>query len=142
VLTVALRWPERLWAPLTAAFVNGHPLLTSLADDGDRRGDGAPVLVAHSTPGLAARHLADPAGAAPAVLHAVGRLLVIGEPQDVHVHRWTFARPTGRREEPYALVDGDRIVGVCGDGWGDTPKVESAWLSGVRLGRALAARLT
>ena len=63
-------------------------------------------------------------------------------PQDVHVHRWTFARPTGRREEPYALVDGERLVGVCGDGWGETPKVETAWLSGVRLGRALAARLT
>jgi predicted NAD/FAD-dependent oxidoreductase len=69
-------------------------------------------------------------------------LLHVREPEDVHVHRWTFARPTGRREQPYALVDGDRPVGVCGDGWGEAPKVETAWLSGVRLGRALAERLT
>ena len=34
-----------------------------------------------------------------------------------------------------------RLVGVCGDGWGPSPKVETAWLSGTRLGRALAQRL-
>lgn len=124
------------------AFVNGDPDVGWIADDGRRRGDDAPVLVAHSTPELAARHLDDPAGAAPAVLRAVRRLLDLGEPEDVHVHRWTFARPTGRREEPFALVEGDRPVGVCGDGWGEAPKVETAWLSGVRLGRALVARLT
>ena len=148
VIAVAGRWTERTWdgasptGRFDGAFVNHDPDVAWVADDGRRRGDDAPVLVAHSTPGLAARHLDDPAGAVPAVLQAVRRLLDIGEPQDVHVHRWTFARPTGRREQPYALVDGDRPVGVCGDGWGETPKVETAWLSGVRLGRALAERLT
>ena len=147
VIAVAGRWSGRTWDGVSptgrfdGAFVNDDPDVGWIADDGRRRGDDAPVLVAHSTPDLAARHLDDPAGAAPVVLRAVRRLLDIGEPQDVHVHRWTFARPTGRREEPYALVDGERLVGVCGDGWGETPKVETAWLSGVRLGRALAARL-
>ena len=147
VIAVAARWADRTWDATSptgrfhGAFVNDDPDVAWIADDGRRRGDDAPVLVAHSTPGLAARHLDDPAGAAPAVLDAVGRLLDVGEPEDVHVHRWTFARPTGRREEPYALVDGDRIVGACGDGWGETPKGETAWLSGVRLGRALAEQL-
>ena len=130
-----------------------RPLRRGLRQRRPRRRPGSPTTAGAAAttprcwsptrrPSLAARHLDDPAGAAPAVVQAVRRLLDIGEPQDVHVHRWTFARPTGRREEPYALVDGDRPVGVCGDGWGETPKVETAWLSGVRLGRALAARLT
>lgn len=148
VIAVAGRWSDRTWDGVSptgrfdGAFVNGDPDVSWIADDGRRRGDDAPVLVAHSTPELAARHLDDPAVAVPAVLQAVRRVLDIGAPLDVHVHRWTFARPTGRRQESYVLVDGDRPVGVCGDGWGQTPKVETAWLSGVRLGRALAARLT
>lgn len=141
VIAVAARWADRTW-DLDGAFVNGDPDLGWIADDGRRRGDGAPVLVAHTTPELAARHLDDPSGAAPAALAALRRLLDLGEPEDVHVHRWTFARPVGERTVPYALVDGDRLVGVCGDGWGETPRVETAWLSGVRLGRALAGRLT
>ena len=140
VIAVAARWADRTW-DLDGAFVNGDPDLGWIADDGQRRGDGAPVLVAHTTPDLAARHLEEPAGVAPAAVQALRRLLDLGEPEDVHVHRWTFARPVGERTDPFALVDGDRLVGVCGDGWGPTPKVETAWLSGTRLGRALADRL-
>ena len=147
VIAVAGRWADRTWDGVSptgrfhGAFVNDDPDIGWIADDGRRRGDDAPVLVAHSTPELAARHLDVPAAAAPVVLEALRRLLDVGEPDDVHVHRWTFARPTGRREEPYALVEGDRLVGACGDGWGARPKVETAWLSGVRLGRALVERL-
>jgi hypothetical protein len=147
VIAVAARWADRTWdgasptGRFDGAFVNDDPDVAWIADDGRRRGDDAPVLVAHSTPQRAARHLDEPAGAAPAVLDAVRRLLDVGEPEDVHVHRWTFARPTGRREASFALVEGDRLVGACGDGWGEAPKVETAWLSGVRLGRALADRL-
>jgi renalase len=140
VIAVAARWADRAW-DLDGVFVNGDPDLGWIADDGRRRGDGAPVLVAHTTPALAARHLQDPAGVVPDTVGALRRLLDLGEPEDVHVHRWTYARPVGERTEPFALVDGDRLVGVCGDGWGATPKVETAWLSGVRLGRALVERL-
>ena len=74
---------------------------------------------------------------------AVRRVMDVGEPADIHVHRWTFARPVGEREASYALVDGPGgSVGICGDGWGPKPKVETAWLSGMRLGRALAQRLS
>ncbi|CAM3868339.1 NAD(P)/FAD-dependent oxidoreductase [Nocardioides zeicaulis] len=149
VLALAARWPDRTWdavsptGRLDGAFVNDDDTLAWVADDGRRRGDDAPVLVAHSTPGFAAGHLDDPSAAAPAMTAALRGLLDLPEPDDVHVHRWTFARPVGEREAPYALEDGDGLlVGVCGDGWGPTAKVETAWLSGTRLGRALAGRLT
>lgn len=151
VIALAARWDRRTWDAISptgrfdGAFVNGDPALGWVADDGRRRGDEAPVLVVHSTPELAARHLAEPAGAAPELIAAVRRLMDLGEPADAHVHRWTFARPVGEREASYALVDGDResgLVGVCGDGWGPKPKVETAWLSGMRLGRELADRLS
>lgn len=147
VLALAATWPERTWDDLSptgcfdGAFVNGDPDIGWIADDGRRRGDDAPVLVVHSTPELARQHLTDPAAAGPVLVAAVRRQMDLAEPVDVHVHRWTFARPVGVREQPYALVEGDgRLIGVCGDGWGATPKVETAWLSGTALGRELIRR--
>lgn len=147
VIAMAARWPRRTWDDISptgrfdGVFVNGDPSIGWVADDGRRRGDDAPVLVVHSTPDLARRHLADPPAIAPELVAAVRRLLDLDAPEEVHVHRWTFARPVGEREESYALVEGDgRLVGVCGDGWGPTPKVETAWLSGTRLGRELVRR--
>lgn len=149
VIALAARWDRRTWDAVSpsgrfeGAFVNDDPAIGWVADDGRRRGDDAPVLVVHSTPELAARHLADPAGAGPELVAAVRRVMDVGEPADIHVHRWTFARPVGEREASYALVDGPGgSVGICGDGWGPKPKVETAWLSGMRLGRALAQRLS
>ncbi len=148
VIAVAARWPRRTWDDVSptgrfdGAFVNGDPTISWVADDGRRRGDDAPVLVLHSTPDLAGRHLDDPSAAGPELIAAARRLMALEEPTDVHIHRWTFARPIGERKESYALVDGpDGLVGVCGDGWGATPKVETAWLSGRRLGHALVERL-
>lgn len=136
-LAVVLGWAERRWpADLHGAFVHDDPAVEWIADDGDRRGDAAPVLVAHTTAGLAAGHLEDPAAAVPAVVAAVRAALGIDEqPAWTEVQRWTFARPAAPREEPFGLVDG---IGLCGDGWGAPAKVESAWRSGTELGRALA----
>ncbi|WP_369140697.1 NAD(P)/FAD-dependent oxidoreductase [Modestobacter versicolor] len=136
-LAVALGWPQRSWpADLHGVFVHDSPVLGWVADDGDRRGDGAPVLVAHSTPALAAAHLDDPDAAVPAVVDAVRTLLGIDAPPEwTHAHRWSFAKPDEPRSEPFGLVDG---VGRCGDGWSAPSKVESAWRSGDALGRALA----
>jgi renalase len=139
-LAVALGWSDRRWAAdLHGVFVHDSPVLDWLADDGDRRGDGAPVLVAHTTPALAAEHLADPDRAVPAVIAAVRRLLGIdADPDWTHVHRWTFAKPTTPREALFAL---DAGIGLCGDGWAAPSKVEGAWRSGDALGRWLAASL-
>ena len=141
VLALSARWPDRAW-DLDGAFVNGHDVLAWVADDGRRRGDGAPVLVAHSTPDFAGRHLVEPQAAVPAMTAALCDLLGLASPTETYLHRWSVARPRGERAEPFLLAPaGDRLVGVCGDGWGATPKGETAWSSGHALGRALASRL-
>lgn len=148
VLALAARWPQRTWDDVSptgrfdGAFVNDDPVLSWVADDGRRRGDDAPVLVAHSTPDFAGGHLEDPTAAGPELVRALRDVLDLPEPTDSHVHRWTFARPLGERDEPFALVEGSAgLVAACGDGWGASPKVETAWRSGRDLGRALGQHL-
>lgn len=136
VLALAARWPERIW-DFDGLFVNDHPVLDWVADDGRRRGDGAPVLVAHSGAEFASRHLEDPQAAGPELTGALADLLDLSTPTSTFVHRWTFAKPSGSRSQPYALVDG---LGLCGDGWSDKPRVESAYLSGRALAQALLER--
>ncbi|MDG4801685.1 FAD-dependent oxidoreductase [Micromonospora sp. WMMD980] len=139
-LSAVLRFPSRRWPDFRGAFVNDHPVLSLVCDDGDRRGDGAPVLVAHTTPQFAAGHLLQPTGARAAIEQAVRDLLGLGEPAaSTHVHRWTYARPAAVGEGGTYHLDRDGI-GLAGDAYG-RPRVQSAWRSGHDLGRALAARL-
>ncbi|MFB9600818.1 NAD(P)/FAD-dependent oxidoreductase [Saccharothrix longispora] len=138
-LVATLEYPTRDWVPFHGAFVNDHPVLTTLFDDGSRRGDDAPVLVAHTGDAFAGQYVADADAAAEDVEAAVRDLLHLPEAAvRVHVHRWTFARPATPGTAPFHL-DGD-LVGIAGDAWG-SPKVENAWLSGTLLGEALATRL-
>lgn len=146
VIAVAGEWAARTWS-LDAAFVNDDPDITLVADDGARRGDGAPVLVVHTTPARARAHLAAPEDAIGPALAAAGRLLDLGvAPRWTHAHRWTYAKPvTTHGAAPYLLVAGARgPLGVCGDSWcpAGAPRVEAAWLSGHRLGTELGRRLT
>jgi predicted NAD/FAD-dependent oxidoreductase len=136
-LAVVLSFDRRSWpADLHGVFVSDHDVVAWIADDGDRRGDGAPVLVAHTTPDLARAHVTDPDAAAPGVTAAVSRILGLdARPAWTTVHRWTFARPAEARPEPFGLLDG---IGACGDGWAAPSRVEAAWTSGTALGRALA----
>ncbi|MDQ1123177.1 NAD(P)/FAD-dependent oxidoreductase [Microbacterium trichothecenolyticum] len=138
VIAVVVRWDERQWdADLHGAFAEGDADVSFLADDGDRRGDGAPVLVAHTTAERARRHLDDPEGAIAPVLAATRRLLRIDvEPVSAHAHRWTFARPARATGEPFFRSAG---LSVCGDAWGDSAAVRTAWASGDALGRLLSA---
>ena len=133
VLALAAGWPNRRW-DFDGLFVHDSPVLEWVADDGARRGDGAPVLVAHSTPAFAATRLVDPPAAGPELAAALCGLLALDPPDWSRVQRWTFAKPVGTREQPHHL--GPARVGLCGDGWGAS-KVEAAWLSGTGLGRAL-----
>lgn len=140
-LAAVLRFPTRRWPDFRGAFVNDHPVLNLVCDDGDRRGDGAPVLVAHTVPEFAAGHLAQPTGAGPAIEQAVRDLLGLPEQAaHVHVHRWTYAKPTSDAGGDTYHLDPDGI-GLAGDAFGK-PRVQSAWRSGRDLGRALVARLT
>ena len=140
VLALAAGWDERRWdAGFDGCFVQDDEVLGWIADDGRRRSDGAPVLVAHSTSPCAERHLAQPENATADLLAAVRRVLGVSvEPSWTHVQRWSFARPAEPREQPFHL--GAARVGLCGDGWG-SPRVETAWLSGHLLGLELAQRL-
>ncbi len=75
VIAVTCVYDRQHWVDLDGVFVNDDAVLTWIADDGRRRGDGAPVLVAHVQPcpgcpapdgpgdGRAARRRGDSAGA-------------------------------------------------------------------------------
>ena len=141
VLALTAGWAERTWADLDGAFIHGDPVLAWVADDGRRRGDGAPVLVGHSTTDFAARHLEDPEAALAPMVDALREGLDIpAAPAYAKVHRWSFARPTKQRDDPYFLDDDG--LGVCGDGWHGKSRVEAAYLSGRALGRVIADRLS
>ena len=144
ILTLVCQWPQRCWEPFAACFVNNNPALSFVADDGDRRGDGAAVIVAHSTPALAAEFLTDPEAATATLRTAVARLLRITEPPALcQIRRWSLAKPAN-----VASGSGTRFamapnrLGLAGDAFDPRPRVEAAWVSGDALGRALATGLT
>ena len=141
VLALAAGFDARTWDDaFDGCFVDGSDVLGWVADDGRRRGDGAPVLVAHSTSPFAAQHLDDPDAATDAMVRATAAVLGVAEPPTwTSVQRWTSARPAEPRDEPFHL--GPARVGLCGDGWG-SPKVDTAYLSGRLLGERLAEELS
>jgi hypothetical protein len=140
-LALVAHWPARAWPSIDGAFVNDSPVLTFVADDGRRRGDGAPVLVAHSDPVLAAAHLDDPRAAGPLMLAELRAALGIASAPDAwDVRRWSLAKPLASRDDPFHL--GAAGIGLAGDGWHGPSRVEAAYLSGLALGEAIAARLT
>jgi predicted NAD/FAD-dependent oxidoreductase len=135
-IAVAAAWTTRRWREdLHGAFVDGSDVLAFVADDGDRRGDGAPVLVAHTTAAFARRHLEHPDVAVAPVVDALRDLFGIADaPVSTHAHRWSFASPARQHPEPF-LVRGR--IGVCGDAWGERSSVSTAWASGHALGQNL-----
>ncbi len=138
-IAVVLEWETRNWDPFRAAFVNNAPEVLTFADDGDRRGDNAAVIVAHTTEQSAREHLDDPDAAIAPTSVAVQRLLGLADaPTRTFAHRWTFARPTTQHPEPFYWGDG---IGVCGDAWGERSSVGTAWASGDALGGAIAVAL-
>jgi len=138
VISVAAGWSRREWPPMTAAFVNDHPVISLVADDGARRGDAAPVLVAHSVSDVARRYDSCPSDAVAPVLDALRRLLGLRtDPVWTHAHRWRYAAPTADRDDTFHL--GDDGIGLAGDGWGSA-RIETAWRSGTDLGRILVER--
>ena len=139
VLTLVAAYEERCWPELDGVFVNESAVLVFVADDGRRRGDDAPVLVAHSGAVVAASHLDDPAAAAPLLLDALEHAVrATAKPAWFDVRRWSLARPRAQAGAPYWF---DGAVGVCGDAWGAESRVETAWTSGDALGRVVAAQL-
>lgn len=136
-IAVVATFDGRSWPELDGVFVNDSPVLTFIADDGRRRGDGAPVLVAHVQPVLSAAHLDDPDTVIPLALAEMSAVLGLrSDPAAVFAKRWSLAKPVNPRPEPFWL--GRERVGICGDAWHGPSRIESAYLSGRALGRALA----
>jgi predicted NAD/FAD-dependent oxidoreductase len=136
-VSLVARFDERRWPELDGVFVNESPILTFVADDGRRRGDGAPVLVAHADPVLSASHLDDPEQLQVVMLDELRTVLALeADPTDVFVKRWSLAKPVRPSEDAFFL--GSNRIGLCGDGWHGPSKIEGAYLSGRALGRAIA----
>ena len=118
---IAAGWAERCWRDLDGVFVADDADLTWVADDGRRRGDGAPVLVGHTTAAFAGAHLDRPADAAAPALAALRRVLEIDRPPRVVLPAALVAGPPGpaaRRPVPPRRVDGRslwRRLGVAAD---------------------------
>lgn len=138
-IALVARYAARTWPRFDGAFVADVDEVRWVADDHRLlSGQGAPVLVAHSTARFAREHLADPDAAVVPMLQALDTVLGIGEqPLATSVQRWTFAQPATTRPTTFHL-DPAR-VGLCGDGWSERSRVEAAWLSGDDLGAALVA---
>ena len=135
VLAAVLTYPERLWPDFRGAFVDDHPVLATVCDDGDRRGDRAPVLVAHSTAGFARPHLGDPVPAAAGLEGAVRDLLGLPAATETRVHRWAYAQPAPGRGDCVAAGG----VVLAGDAFGK-PRVQTAWESGRAAAAAVLGR--
>ena len=119
-------------------FVNEHPVLTWIANDGHRRGNNDPVVVAHVHPDLAALHLLEPSAVIPTVIDSLLPLLgLMKHPQWSSAMRWTYAKPTSARAD-LCFFDEEVGLGLAGDSWAGGPKVEAAWLSGHALGQQIS----
>lgn len=138
VIAVTLVFDQKEWIEIDGVFVNDDPVVTWIADDGSRRGDDAPVLVAHVNPVFAAGHLEDPSGVLPQTIAAVRRVLQIEPlPSWTWAHRWSLAKPLAALDEACWIHEA-LPLGLAGDAWAGGPRVEAAWLSGRALGAALA----
>ncbi len=139
VVTVVASFPRRTWHAFDGMFVHESPV-SLIVDDGRRRGDGAPVLVVHSTHDAALEHLDNPGGFVEPALAEVRRLIgEIGEPAWCEAKRWGSAEPRRTRSQTFWL--GPQPVALCGDGWSARSRIEAAWTSGRDAGRALLERL-
>jgi predicted NAD/FAD-dependent oxidoreductase len=137
-ISVVASYDSRDWLDIDGVFVNDSPVLTFIADDGRRRGDDAPVLVAHAHPVLSARHLDNPdAVIAPVLAELESVLGITASPSSVIAKRWSLAKPVNPHAEHYFLSETG--IGLCGDGWHGPSRIESAYLSGRALGRAMAS---
>ncbi len=104
-----------------------------------RRG-GPESWVLQATPEWSRRHLEDDSEhVVQAMLGALGDCAGLEIPVPIHAgaHRWRYARYEAAADGVGMLWNPALSLGACGD-WLLGPRVECAWLSGDRLGKAIA----
>ena len=110
-----------------------------------RRGDGAPVLVAHTTPDRARAASRRPGRRDRPGRRRPDRAARHAEPDVDPRPSLDFRQARGAaRRRRSTCTRRRRPVGLAGDQWcpQGAPRVESAWRSGTDVGRAMAAALT
>jgi renalase len=132
-------------APLALAFdgvrLEGHPMIDFIAANHSKpgRADVASFVV-HARADWSQAHLEEGGDAIAA--HLLEGLLSFASNRPSVVvstaHRWRYAR-VEVENGPMLGLDRARSIGVCGD-YLAGPRVESAWLSGYRLGRQMTGR--
>jgi renalase len=140
VIVVSMLFAEKSWQDFDGIFDNSTSAVTWIANDGSRRGDHAPALVAHVHPVLSSHHLSDPSGVIPFAVSAVQKILgCVSEPAWTSAHRWTFAKPVEGTtlSEPLFYTGPRDEIFMAGDSYSDRPRVEAGWISGSALGNYL-----
>jgi predicted NAD/FAD-dependent oxidoreductase len=136
-LSLVTIWDDRDWEDFHVAFVNHADEVQKLIDDGSRAGDNAPITIAHAPTAFSAEYLEDPARAVVPMLSRVTRILGTGRsPLWVGVQRWTNSRPQTASADG-SWWEADARLGLAGDGWSGSPRVEGAYLSGHDVARRL-----
>ena len=130
-------FPRRAWPDFRAAFVNGSDDLALIVDDGDRVGDGAPVLVLYrpgvptTWPDVAAGH----GTWLSATVAAARSILDLPPPVWTAARTWRLAQPAVRDEQPFGQPRPDLFL--VGDGWSGKPRIGAALTSGISAARAI-----
>jgi renalase len=132
-LSLVTIWDGRDWDDFHVAFVNHADEVQKLIDDGSRAGDNAPITVAHAPNAFSAEYLDDPARAVVPMLSRT--------PLWVGVKRWTNSRPQVSSADG-SFWEPDARIGLAGDGWGGSPRVEGAYMSGWDVAHRIARDLT
>lgn len=126
--------------PFDAASITGDDLSWVSREAAKPGREAGSRWVAHASADWTTAHLEDqPDAVLRALVDALRR--VIGEEADLthaDVHRWRYAQVAHAAPGQAFGLDADAQLATCGD-WHVAPRVESAWVSGDALGRALAA---
>ncbi len=134
--TMMAAFAERL--PFAADCLRDAGIIGWAARNSAKPGRAGPESwVVQATPGWSETHLEDDAASvADALLAALADRLDGSLPATLSLaaHRWRYARAGALGCN--MLWDGDLGLGLCGD-WLLGPRVESAWLSGFHLARAI-----
>ncbi len=144
-ITITVGYDHKYLSDLPAwkalKIVSNENLSWIILDSSKRDNIQQPVLVLHSTPQFADKHLdadtTDLQSAGNKILERAASLLPwLQFPQWIQVHRWRYAIPSQPIAAPFIATDNPLPLVCCGD-WCNGQGVESALISGLASAREL-----